>query len=114
MNRIATQALARNLARLELPDGEPSTTTEICDMPSVSPTYNSREAEKFVVRMPDGLRERVAERAEHEGRSMNSVVVRAVEHALEAKDRLETMLGAVALLKQQLQEELADVQGGQQ
>lgn len=114
MNRLATKTLARNLARLELPDRDPSTTTESCDMPSVSPIYNSREADKFIVRMPHGLRERVAERAEHEGRSMNSVVVRAVEHALEGKDRLETMLGALALLKQQLQEELAAVQGGQQ
>lgn len=42
----------------------------------------SRDADKFVIRLPDGLRERIAERAAENGRSMNSEMVRMLEQSL--------------------------------
>ena len=46
---------------------------------------NSRDADKFVVRLPDGLRERIAVRAKSEHRSMNSFMIRALEAALSSE-----------------------------
>lgn len=42
----------------------------------------SRSADKFVVRLPDGLRQRVAERARATRRSMNSEIISALENHL--------------------------------
>lgn len=41
----------------------------------------SRTADKFVVRLEDGLRDRIAVLAHNQGRSMNSYVVRALSKA---------------------------------
>jgi plasmid stability protein len=38
-------------------------------------TYSSRTADKFVVRLPDGMREDIARRARENGRSMNSEMI---------------------------------------
>ncbi|GAB2938317.1 Arc family DNA-binding protein [Hafnia psychrotolerans] len=43
-----------------------------------NPTF----VERFTVRMPDGLREAVAERAKANGRSMNSEIVQIIQDAL--------------------------------
>ena len=37
--------------------------------------YSSRTADKFVVRLPDGMRERIAEVAREHHRSMNSEII---------------------------------------
>ncbi|MEE4382760.1 MAG: Arc family DNA-binding protein [Pseudomonadales bacterium] len=44
---------------------------------------NSRTAEKFVVRLPQGMRRRIAEVARLYRRSMNSEIVARLEHSLE-------------------------------
>jgi len=41
--------------------------------------YPSQTQERFIVRMPDGLRDRIAMAAKESGRSMNSEIVRALE-----------------------------------
>lgn len=43
---------------------------------------NSRTADKFVVRLPDGMRERVAEVARLNHRSMNSEIIERLEQSL--------------------------------
>lgn len=43
-----------------------------------NPTF----VERFTVRMPDGLRDAIAERAKSNGRSMNSEIVQILEDAL--------------------------------
>jgi len=45
--------------------------------------YSSRTADKFVVRLPDGMRERIADRARNHHRSMNSEIVAVLERDLE-------------------------------
>lgn len=38
---------------------------------------------QFNIRFPDGLRERIAQKAEERGRSMNDVIIAAIEASLE-------------------------------
>ena len=44
--------------------------------------YSSRTADKFVVRLPDGMRERIAEVARDHHRSMNSEIIARLEQSL--------------------------------
>lgn len=45
--------------------------------------YSSRTAEKFVVRMPDGMREQIAEQAQANRRSANSEIVSRLATSLD-------------------------------
>lgn len=45
--------------------------------------YSSRTADKFVVRLPEGMRDRIAEVARAQHRSMNSEIVARLESSLE-------------------------------
>lgn len=45
-------------------------------------TYTSRTADKFVVRLPDGMRDRIAEVARAQHRSMNSEIIARLENSL--------------------------------
>lgn len=44
--------------------------------------YTSRTADKFVVRLPDGMRDRIAEVAREQHRSMNSEIIARLENSL--------------------------------
>lgn len=44
--------------------------------------YSSRTADKFVVRLPDGMRERIADVARNHHRSMNSEIISRLERSL--------------------------------
>lgn len=44
--------------------------------------YSSRTADKFVVRLPDGMREKLAEVARNHHRSMNSEIISRLEDSL--------------------------------
>ncbi len=64
--------------------------------------YDSRTADKFVVRLPDGLRADIEVAANAADRSMNSVFVQAVRQYLDGQNRqtllLEALANAVAAL----------------
>lgn len=47
---------------------------------------SSRTADKFVVRLPDGMRERIAEVAHGHHRSMNSEIIARLKRSLEGED----------------------------
>lgn len=47
--------------------------------------YSSRTADKFVVRLPDGVRSQVEAYAREQHRSMNSYIILAVENQLRAE-----------------------------
>ncbi len=47
-----------------------------------TPTYSSRTADKFVVRLPEGMRERIADVARSHHRSMNSEIIARLEQSL--------------------------------
>ena len=45
--------------------------------------YSSRTADKFVVRLPEGMRDRIAEVARNPHRSMNSEIIARLEQSLQ-------------------------------
>ncbi len=45
--------------------------------------YSSRTADKFVVRLPEGMRDRIAEVARDQHRSMNSEIIARLESSLQ-------------------------------
>lgn len=58
--------------------------------------YDSRTADKFVVRLPDGLRADIEAAATADDRSMNSVFVKAVRQYLDGQNRQQILLDAQA------------------
>lgn len=62
--------------------------------------YGSRDADKFVVRLPDGMRDQVAMAANADDRSMNSLIVKAIREYLDLQQRQQVLLGALALANQ--------------
>ncbi len=52
------------------------------------PSRSSRSADKFVVRLPEGMRARIAEVARHYHRSMNSEIIARLEKTLLAEGSL--------------------------
>lgn len=58
--------------------------------------YDSRTADKFVVRLPQGLRDKVDAAAVADDRSMNSIIVQAVKQYLDTQNRQELLLTALA------------------
>lgn len=61
-----------------------------------SHNYDSRTADKFVVRLPDGLRADIEAAAHASDRSMNSVFVQAVRQYLDGQNRQQILLDALA------------------
>lgn len=59
--------------------------------------YGSREADKFVVRLPEGMRDQVAKAANADDRSMNSLIVKAIREYLDLQHRQQVLLGALVL-----------------
>lgn len=56
--------------------------------------YSSRTADKFVVRLPDGMRERIADVARQHHRSMNSEIIARLEQSMLQEGVLDDALGA--------------------
>lgn len=59
--------------------------------------YGSRSADKFVVRLPDGMRDQVASAADADDRSMNSLIVKAIREYLDMQQRQQVLLGALVM-----------------
>lgn len=54
--------------------------------------YSSRSADKFVVRLPEGMRERIAEVARNYHRSMNSEIISRLENSLYRDDAVPAVV----------------------
>lgn len=65
--------------------------------------YNSRTADKFVVRLPEGMRDQVSEKADESFMSMNNWIVQAIDEKLtrdhHAKVNAEALIRATSLLE---------------
>ncbi|AYZ81620.1 TPA: Arc family DNA-binding protein [Pseudomonas aeruginosa] len=59
------------------------------------PTSTSRDMDKFVVRLPDGLRAEVEAEAKRDERSMNSLIVVALREYLHGQRRKHALLDAL-------------------
>lgn len=60
--------------------------------------YTSRNADKFVVRMPEGVREQISAHAEKDRISMNSWIVQAIEERLSRINEKDRLIGALESL----------------
>jgi hypothetical protein len=56
-----------------------------CGMTEEKPV---RERDKFMLRLPDGMREQIASEAKNNGRSMNTEIVVRLRNSLEQRDVL--------------------------
>ncbi len=59
--------------------------------------HDSRTADKFVVRLPDGMRDQVNVAANADDRSMNSLIVKAIREYLDRNERANVLLDALTL-----------------
>lgn len=64
----------------------------------------SRNADKFVVRMPDDMRGRLSDLAKRVHSSMNSVIIFGLTSYLDALEELTIQLDALRLLRKSLSE----------
>lgn len=64
--------------------------------------YTSRTADKFVVRLPEGMRDRIADVAKQHHRSMNSEIIARLEHSLVDLPSLPEQLSRQSLDQQHL------------
>ena len=64
------------------------------------PASTSRDMDKFVVRLPDGLRAEVEAEAKRDERSMNSVVSIALREYLPGQRRKQALLDALTTAAQ--------------
>ncbi|MDQ7987019.1 Arc family DNA-binding protein [Pseudomonas sp. G34] len=60
-----------------------------------NPAYTSSSADKFVVRLPDGMRKAVEELAGQNFSSMNTEIIRAIEAHLKGQVRQKLLLDAL-------------------
>lgn len=57
--------------------------------------FDSHSLDKFVVRLPDGMRDQVAAAADADDRSMNSLIVTAIRNELAGRARSNALLDAL-------------------
>ncbi|WP_313026674.1 Arc family DNA-binding protein [Pseudomonas lopnurensis] len=55
----------------------------------------SRSQDKFVVRLPDGMRERISDEARSARRSMNMEIVHRLNHSIEAEEKIRRLEAAL-------------------
>ncbi|MFC3606538.1 Arc family DNA-binding protein [Stutzerimonas tarimensis] len=60
--------------------------------PMKQAVFSSRTADKFVVRLPDGMRDRIAEVSRNHHRSMNSEIIARLEQSLFQEGALDDEL----------------------
>ncbi|CAM3171823.1 MULTISPECIES: Arc family DNA-binding protein [Pseudomonas] len=61
------------------------------DTQKTTKIYDSRTADKFVLRLPEGLRARIAQVAEQNHRSMNGEMIARIDDSLDLEAKYEEM-----------------------
>lgn len=69
---------------------------------SETTSYDSRTADKFVVRLPEGLRERISQAAQVNHRSMNGEIVARIDGSLDLERKYEEVRQLNSLLNVKL------------
>ena len=110
MNSIAQEALERSI-KAKVDSTEPVQLDQIKahkgDRKAMQVSV-SRQADKFVVRLPDDLRSRLEARSKSDEISMNSVLVCALKNYLDGRDEQSLILESLVLLRKQLQDSLSE------
>lgn len=60
--------------------------------------FPSRSLDKFVLRLPEGLRERIANAAKANGRSMNAEIVRVLDESFPPPPSIDTLIMSIDTL----------------
>lgn len=68
--------------------------------------YSSQLQDRFNLRLPDGMKDAIAERAKENGRSINSEIVQAIEFYLSEFDEEKINHDALSKLKYEIVSEL--------
>lgn len=55
-------------------------------MKNIEPLDVSRDSDKFMLRLPDGMRSRISEMAKTNGRSMNAEIIATLQHSMNAQN----------------------------
>ena len=64
--------------------------------------YDSRTADKFVLRLPEGLRDQISQAAESNHRSMNGEMVARIDGSLDLERKYEEMRQLNRFLNQKI------------
>ena len=72
-------------------------------------TTNSRSADKFVIRLPDGLRDRISEVARDHHRSMNSEIIARLMQSIETEAHSQLTDAVTLYLPQAVKGEIASL-----
>lgn len=64
---------------------------------AMSDEFPSHKLDKFVLRLPDGMRERIKRAADESGRSMNAEIVQLLEEAYPEDEPIEDILAGLQL-----------------
>lgn len=56
---------------------------------------HSREQDKFVLRLPEGMRETIADKAKEQRRSMNMEIIQRLEQSLQVDQELQRLQSAL-------------------
>ena len=59
----------------------------------------ARNSDQYLMRFPDGFRERLKQLAAANGRSLNSEIIAAIERHLDVGDRLDELEARIARLE---------------
>lgn len=71
--------------------------------PTLAPVrYDSRTADKFVLRLPEGLRDQISQAAESNHRSMNGEMVARIDGSLDLERKYEEMRQLNRFLNQKI------------
>ena len=65
-------------------------------------TIARKDADQFLLRLPDGLRARIEERANESGRSLNTEIIAAIEHHLTRANLFDELVARVDKLEQRV------------
>lgn len=63
----------------------------------------TRDSDKFMLRLPDGMRKRIADAAEESSRSMNGEIVARLQESFEPNIASLTWIDLVKILEQEAQ-----------
>ncbi|MFG1421738.1 Arc family DNA-binding protein [Roseixanthobacter liquoris] len=69
-----------------------------------------REYDKFMLRMPEGMRDRIAREAKSNGRSMNAELIARIEKTLEDDTALAKLTDRVEELEADFEKRLQDLE----
>ncbi len=70
----------------------------------------ARDLEKFMLRMPEGMRERIAREAKANGRSMNAELIARIEQSFEDDTVWDQLVGQVDELERDFENRIQELE----